>query len=107
MLSVAQHGVLFKTRRAIAVALAVADLYAKQTGLDALRTKNASAPLQGDEAERYRSMLEASSYVAAFTAAAYVKQMVEAAGEPASDVEPAEFRFFDAAGCAERLRCLS
>ena len=93
MLSVAQHGVLYKTRRAIAVALAVADIYAKQTGLDALRGKNASAPLQGEEAERYRAMLEASSYVAAFTAAAYVKQMVEAAGEPASDVEPPSFDF--------------
>ena len=36
MLSVAQHGVLFKTRRALAVALAVADVYARQTGLDSL-----------------------------------------------------------------------
>jgi len=93
MLSLAQHGVLYKTRRAIAVALAVADLYAKQTGLDALRAKNASAPLQGEEAERYRGMLEASAYVSAFTAAAYVKQMVEAAGEPASDIDPPAFDF--------------
>jgi hypothetical protein len=93
MLSLAQHGVLYKTRRAVAVALAVADLYAKQTGLDALRSKNASAPLQGEEADRYRGMLEASAYVSAFTAAAYVKQMVEAAGEPASDVDGPSFDF--------------
>ncbi len=93
MLSVAQHGVLYKTRRAIAVALAVADIYAKQTGMDALRNENASAPLQGEKAERYRSMLEASAYVSAFTAAAYVKQMVEAVGEPVSDVAQPTFDF--------------
>ena len=93
MLSVAQHGVLYKARRAIAVALAVADLYAKQTGMDALRDKNASATLQGEEADRFRSMLEASAYVAAFTAAAYMKQMVEATGEPVTDVTPPSFDF--------------
>ncbi len=93
MLSVAQHNVLFKTRRAIAVALAVSDVYAKQTGMDALRAKNASATLQGEEAERFRSMLEASAYVTAFTAAAYVKQMVDATGEPTADVEPPHFDF--------------
>ncbi|WP_075996068.1 AAA family ATPase [Salaquimonas pukyongi] len=93
MLSVAQHGVLYKARRAIAVALAVADLYARRTGMDALRDKNASATLQGEEAERFRAMLEASAYVAAFTAAAYVKQMVEASGEPVSDVTPPSFDF--------------
>ena len=93
MLSVAQHGVLYKARRAIAVALAVADLYARQTGMDALRDKNAAATLQGEEADRFRSMLEASAYVAAFTAAAYMKQMVDAVGEPVSDVTPPSFDF--------------
>ena len=93
MLSVAQHGVLFKTRRALAVALAVADVYARQTGLDSLQDKNRGAPLQGEEADRYRGLLEAAAYVSAFTAAAYVKQMVEAAGEPVSDVAPPVFDF--------------
>ncbi len=93
MLSLAQHGVLFKTRRAIAVALAVADRFAKQTALDAMQSKNVSAPLQGEEADRFRGLLEASAYVAAFTAAAYVKQMVEAGGEPTSDVAPPSFDF--------------
>ena len=93
MLSVAQHGVLFKTRRALAVALAVADVYARQTGLDSLQDKNRGAPLQGEEADRYRGLLEAAAYVSAFTAAAYVKQMVEAAGEPVSDVSPPVFDF--------------
>ncbi len=93
LLSPIQHGILFKTRRALAVALAVADEYAKQTGLDALRTKNASSALEGDEAERYRGLLEASSYVSAFTASAYLHQMVEASGEPANDVGEPEFNF--------------
>ncbi len=93
MLTLAQHSVLYKTRRAIAVALAVADVYAKQTGMDALRAQNATSALQGEAAERYRAMLEASAYVAAFTASAYVKQMVEAQGEPVTDVAPPSFDF--------------
>ena len=93
MLSPVQHGVLFKTRRAVAVALAVSDEFAKQTGLDSLRTKNASSALEGDEATRYRGLLEASSYVSAFTACAYLHQMVEAAGEPANDVDDPTFNF--------------
>lgn len=93
MLSVAQHNVLFKTRRALAVALAVAELFAKQTGLDALQKKNASALLKGDDADRFRGLLEASAYVAAFTASAYLKQMVEGSGEATSDVEPPSFDF--------------
>ncbi|MEC9343615.1 MAG: AAA family ATPase, partial [Pseudomonadota bacterium] len=93
MLSPAQHNVLFKTRRALAVALAVGDLFSRQTGLDALFTRNASAVLEGEDAERYRVLMEASAYVAAFTAAAYVKQQVEASGEATSDVAPPSFSF--------------
>ncbi len=93
MLSPVQHGILFKTRRAIAIALAVSDEFAKQTGLDTLRDKNASSSLSGDEADRYRGLLEASAYVAAFTASAYLHQMVEAAGEPANDIAEPVFNF--------------
>jgi len=93
MLSPAQHNVLFKTRRALAVALAVSDLFGKQTGLDALHARNASSVLEGGDADRYRVLLEASAYVAAFSAAAYVKQLVEANGEPVSDVDAPEFNF--------------
>ena len=93
MLSPVQHGVLFKTRRALAIALAVSDEFAKQTGLDALRDKNASSSLSGDEADRYRGLLEASAYVAAFTASAYLHQMVEATGEPANDIGEPAFNF--------------
>ncbi len=93
MLSPVQHNILFKTRRAIAVALAVADEFAQQTGLDALRAKNSASSLDGDDATKFRALLEASSYVAAFSAAAYLHQFVEAAGEPANDVEEPDFNF--------------
>ncbi len=93
MLSPVQHGILFKTRRALAVALAVADEYAQQTGLDSLRSKNAASALEGDDATKYRTWLEASSYVAAFAASAYLHQFVETAGEPANDVEEPAFNF--------------
>ena len=49
--------------------------------------------LEGEEANQYRQLLEASAYVAAFAAAAYLHQMVEAVGEPANDVEEPEFQF--------------
>ncbi|MBO6816258.1 MAG: ATP-binding protein [Rhizobiaceae bacterium] len=93
MLSPVQHAILFKTRRAIAVALAVSDEFAKQTGLDSLRTKNAASTLEGEDATRYRALLESSAFVSAFAASAYLHQKVEAAGEPANDVEEPGFNF--------------
>ena len=93
MLSPVQHGVLYKTRRAVAVAFAVSEEFASQTGLDSLRSKNASSALEGDEATRYRGLLEASSYISAFTAAAFLHQMVEATGEPANDLDDPDFDF--------------
>ncbi|MEZ5873184.1 MAG: AAA family ATPase [Nitratireductor sp.] len=93
LLSPAQHNVLYKVRRAVAVALAVSDLYSKQTGLDALHARNASSVLEGGDADTYRMLMEAAAYVAAFSAAAYVKQLVEADGEPTSDVDGPDFNF--------------
>lgn len=93
LLSPIQHGILFKTRRALAVALAVSEEFAKQTGLDALRTKNASSVLEGEQARQFRTLLESSSYIAAFTAAAYVHQFVETNEEQADDLEEPAFTF--------------
>ncbi len=93
MLSPAQHNILFKSRRALAIALAVGELFARQTGLDALHARNASAVLEGAEADRYRALMEASAYVAAFTAAAYVRQFVEADSEPVADMAEPAFDF--------------
>jgi len=53
------------------------DEFAKQTGLDSLRKKNASSSLEGDDAMQYRGLLEASAYVASFAASAYLHQFVE------------------------------
>ena len=93
MLSIAQHGLVYKTRRAVAIALAVSDLFAEQTGLDALIAKNAGGSLDGEDADRFRSLVESASYVTAFTAAAYLLQMLPEKGEPASDVAEPDFLF--------------
>jgi hypothetical protein len=93
MLSPVQHNVLYKTRRAMAVALAIGDLFARQTGLDALHQRNASSMLEGGEADSYRVLLEASAYVAAFSATAYIRQLVEADGEPVSDIAAPQWNF--------------
>lgn len=93
MLSPIQHNILFKTRRALAVALAVGEEFAKQTGLDSLRAKNASSALASDEEQAFRQLLEASSYVSVFAAAAYLHQFVESTGEPANDVEEPALNF--------------
>lgn len=93
LMSLAQHGLLYKTRRALAVALAVGDMFAEQTGLDALTKKNVSGDLSGDETERFRALVESSSYVVAFAASAYLLQMLPEEGEPASDVGEPDFLF--------------
>ena len=93
MLSLAQHGLVWKMRRGIAVALAVVDQFAEQTGLDALTTKNVSGDLSGGDAENFRNLVESSAYIAAFSAAAYLLQMSPEEGEPASDVPEPDFLF--------------
>ena len=93
MLSIAQHGLVYKTRRAIAVALAVGDRFAEQTGLDALTKKNSAGSLAGTEADSFRELVESAAYVSAFSAAAYLLQMLPEEGEPASDVGEPDFLF--------------
>lgn len=93
MLSLAQHGLLFKTRRGLAVALAIGDKFAETTGLDALTRKNLAGDLSGEEMERFRTLVESSAYIAAFSAAAYLLQMLPEEGEPANDVDEPDFLF--------------
>ncbi len=93
MMSIAQHGLVYKSRRGIAVALAISDVFARQTSLESLAARNLASPLSGDQAEHYRGLLEASAYVSAFSFAAYLLQMIEAAGEPANDVDEPDFDF--------------
>lgn len=93
MLSPAQHAVLFRTRRGIQVALAVADVFARQTHLEQLQAKNATSPLGGDEATQFKALLSASAYVAAFTLAAYLGATLAGEGEPVDDAVEPDFLF--------------
>lgn len=93
MMSIGQHTLLFRARRGISVALAVADMYARQTPLEALAARNAVKTLEGAEASQYRDLLSASAYVAAFTFAAYLSQMIEAGSEAVSDPAEPQFQF--------------
>ena len=93
MLSIAQHTLLFRARRGIAIALAVADVFGRQSDFESLMARNASAPLQGEEASHFKRLLSAASYIAAFSLSAYLAQLIEADGEPANDIAEPDFLF--------------
>ncbi|MGH6763484.1 MAG: AAA family ATPase [Phyllobacterium sp.] len=93
MLSIAQHTLLFRARRGTAVALAVGDVFAKASDLESLMARNASSPLQGEEAAHFKNLLSASAYVSAFVFAAYLLQTVEADSEPVNDTHEPEYLF--------------
>src|SRR5688500_6000059 len=75
LMGIGQHALLFRARRGLAVALAVADVFARSTDLENLQAKNARAPLEGDETSGFKKLLSASSYVAAFSFASYLMQL--------------------------------
>ena len=77
----------------MAIALAVADVFGRQSDLESLMARNASAPLQGEDAGHFKRLLSAASYVAAFALAAYLAQLIEADSEPANDVAVPDFVF--------------
>jgi ATPases of the AAA+ class len=93
MLSIPQHTLLFRTRRGIAVALAVAEAFARQTDLERLQAQNLGAPLQGADADRFHRLNAAAAYVAAFTLAAYLLQTVDGESEPANDTAEPDYLF--------------
>ncbi|MEO0635381.1 MAG: ATP-binding protein [Pseudomonadota bacterium] len=93
MLSIAQHGLIYRTRRGVAVALAVADSFAQASNLEALQEKNAANPLSGGEAGEFKSLLEAQSYIAGFSLAAYLVQTIVAEGEAAGDMPEPSYTF--------------
>ena len=93
LLSPAQHAVLYRTRRGIQVALAVAEVFGRQTDLEQLQARNASAPLAGEDAARFKALLSASAYVAAFTLAAYIGATLAGEGEPVDDAAEPDFLF--------------
>src|SRR5215207_6688999 len=62
LLSIAQHTLLYRARRGLAIALAVSDVFSRSGELESLQAKNARAPLEGDEAVRFKKLLSASAY---------------------------------------------
>ena len=93
LLSIAQHTLLYRARRGIAIALAISDVFARAGELESLAAKNARAPLEGDEATRFKKLLSASAYVSAFAFASYLLQLIDADGEAPNDVKEPDFLF--------------
>jgi hypothetical protein len=87
------HNLLYRTRRGIQVALAVAGVMARQTELEQLQARNHQAPLSGADADRFRTLLAASAYVAAFSFLAYLGRMLPGEGEDAGDAPEPSFLF--------------
>ena len=104
MMSPVQHNLLFRTRRGIAVALAVADVFARQTELESLQSRNTCLRRsQGDEAVRFKTLVNAAAYVAAFTLSAYLLQMLDGGTEPVNDPDEPDFLFDTAQDAVKSL----
>ncbi|HWK67306.1 MAG TPA: AAA family ATPase [Rhizobiaceae bacterium] len=93
LMSIGQHTLLYRARRGIEIALAVSEVFARSTDLESLQAKNARAPLEGDEASQFKKLLSASGYVAAFTLASYLLQLIDGEGEPPNDIAEPDFLF--------------
>ncbi|RFZ89749.1 ATP-binding protein [Shinella sp. WSJ-2] len=93
LLSPQQHAVLFRSRRGLQVALAVSDVFSRQTNLESLQARNLTSPLAGDEANQFKALLSASAYIAAFTFAAYLGATLPGEGEPVEDGGEPDYLF--------------
>ncbi|MET3661052.1 AAA family ATPase [Aquamicrobium ahrensii] len=93
LLSIPQHTLLYRARRGIAVALAIAEVFAQGSDLEDLQARNARAPLQGDDAARFKKLLSSSAYIAAFSFAAYLYQLIDSDGEAPNDISEPDFLF--------------
>lgn len=93
LMSVDQHGLIVRLRRAMAIGLAVRDVYSRQTELEVLAEANRAAPLAGEQAGQYHKLLNASAFVALFAAASYLVQNLDADADPANDIDEPDFTF--------------
>ncbi len=93
LMSIPQHTLLYRTRRGISIALAVAAVCAEGSDLESLQARNARAPLEGEDASVFKKLLSASAYVAAFSFASYLLQLIEADGEAPNDIDEPDFLF--------------
>jgi energy-coupling factor transporter ATP-binding protein EcfA2 len=93
MLSPNQHALLFRARRGTMIGLAVAEVFARQTNLEGLQARNASAPLQGPDADNFKALLSAAAYITAFALSAYLTTTLPGEGEPGEDVPEPDYLF--------------
>jgi hypothetical protein len=93
LLTPQQHAVLFRARRGLQVALAVSDVFSRQSNLEGLQARNLAAPLTGDEANQFKALLAGSAYIAAFTFAAYLGATLPGEGEPVEDGGEPDYLF--------------
>ncbi len=93
LMGIGQHTLLYRARRGLAIALAVADVFARSCDLESLQAKNARTPFEGDEASHFKKLLSASAYVSAFSFASYLSQLIDSEGEPPNDVAEPDFLF--------------
>ncbi|WFP78609.1 ATP-binding protein [Mesorhizobium sp. WSM4906] len=93
LMSIPQHTLLFRARRGLAIALAISDVFAEGSDLESLQAKNARAPLEGDEAARFKRLLSAAAYVSAFSFASYLFQLIDSDGEAPNDSPEPDFLF--------------
>jgi len=93
LMSPRQHSVLYRARRGAQIALTVAEVFARQTNLEGLQSRNASAPLQGEDANTFKSLLSASAYIAAFSFVAYLGSTLAGEGDVTDDVADPDYLF--------------
>jgi hypothetical protein len=93
LMGIAQHTLLFRARRGLQVALAIAAVFAEGTDLESLQARNTRAPLEGDEAAEFKKLLSAAAYVSAFSFASYLLQLIDSEGEPPNDIAEPDFLF--------------
>ncbi|MBU0585517.1 MAG: ATP-binding protein [Alphaproteobacteria bacterium] len=93
LMSIPQHTLLYRARRGISIALAVAAVFAEGSDLESLQARNARAPLEGEDASVFKKLLSASAYISAFSFASYLLQLIEADGEAPNDIEEPDFLF--------------
>ncbi|HEV7255113.1 MAG TPA: AAA family ATPase [Mesorhizobium sp.] len=93
LMGIGQHALLYRVRRGLQVALAVGDVFARSSDLEALQAKNARAPLEGEDASRFHRLLAGQAYVAGFTFAAFLSRTLETQGEAPSDLPEPAFLF--------------
>ncbi|MDW6022241.1 AAA family ATPase [Mesorhizobium sp. BAC0120] len=103
LMGIAQHTLLYRARRGLQVALAIAAIFAEGTDLESLQAKNARAPLEGDEAAKFKQLLSAAAYISAFSFASYLLQLVDSEGEPPNDIDEPDFLFDTAQDAVKSL----